>query len=322
MKNGKQVLGWMVLIVGLCQAAAWAQAGPALILKPWRGEQYTETKVTSMIFASSETETVNGDFDLRLYEGAGRARFDNTTDHGLAIGFDLIYMDIDSNDPRLPDQLSQQRLGAGLRLGEWEDWVFDIVAGVGFAGDSPYGDGDAWYGHATGVATYKVDEKTSWVVMLNYDGNRAIFPDIPLPAVAYRVQHSETLVYQIGLPVSTLYWRPYDPLVINATFAPPYNINLQVFFFVSREWRLFAAFKNEFNAFHVDGSYENDRLFFQQRRAEGGIKWVPCNHIDFEVAGGFAFDQEFSTGYHALDTNDEFEVDDTPYIRAAVKVKF
>ncbi len=316
----------IVLLIGGLGSSVLAQAGPGLVMRPWRmerdpGTHLFEGRFDATIFGAGETEN-DADFDLNIYEGRGRVRFDPDSQHGLAIGVDVLVMDIDSPDPRIPDDLTDQRLAAGGRIGSWEGWTFDLVAGVGFAGDAPYSDGDAWYGHATAIGTYKVDEKRSWLVMLNYDGNRAVFPDIPLPAVAYRVVESDRLVYTLGLPFSTLFWRPAAPLFINVTVAPPLKLDIKAQFALAREWRLFASFENRFDSFHLDAARDNDRVFFEQRRIEGGVKWIPNKRIDFEVAGGFAFDQEFSHGFHALDTTAETEVDDMPYVRAAVKVKF
>jgi len=38
-----------------------------------------------------------------------------------------------------------------------------------------------------------------------------------------------------------------------------------------------------------------DRLFFQQRRVEIGVQYSPYPMLEFRLAGGYAWDQEFST---------------------------
>ena len=61
---------------------------------------------------------------------------------------------------------------------------------------------------------------------------------------------------------------------------------------------------------------------FQQRRAEVGLRWEPRKDFLFSVAGGYAFGQEFSTGFDARDTDLVADVSDEPYLRFGVDIRF
>jgi hypothetical protein len=313
----------IVLLIGSVTGSVLAQSGPALILKPWQPEALVETYFTASIFGEADTD--NGfDLDLNIYEGQARGRFnaDAEDPYRIAVGIDVLFMDIDTSDPTVPDQLTEQRIGVGGRIGEWEGWTFDIVAGVGFAGDDPYADDNAWFGHGTLVATLAVDERTSWVLALNYNGNRSFLPDVPLPSVSYRVIQSKELIYVLGFPISQLIWRPDDQWTIDVSYFVPFDFKADVKYRVIEELELFGTFTSRVESFHIDGARDNDRIFFRQRRAEGGLRWIPCTWFDAEIAGGFAFDQEFSHGWNAIDSTAETEVDDTPYLRAGVNLRF
>jgi hypothetical protein len=310
-----------VLLIGGLTASALAQAGPALVLTPWTPEQLLETQTRVYLFGDSDTDA-GADFDLAVYSGSARARFDKHNPHGPAVGVDVIFMDIDTPDMRLPDQLTDQRLGAGLRLGEWGGWAIDAVGGVGFAGDSPYDDDHAWYAHGSIIGSYTVDDSRSWIVSVNYDGNRAVFPDLPLPAVAYRVQASDELSYTLGLPTSGIVWTPTEQWRIGLSYLVPFDFAANVNFALTEDFHLFGTLDSHTHAFHIDGARDHDRVFFQQRRGEGGLRWVPCAWFEIELAGGYAFDQEFTRGWHVLDDADEIEIDPMPYLRGGLTVKF
>ena len=75
--------------------------------------------------------------------------------------------------------------------------------------------------------------------------------------------------------------------------------------------------------FFVDGLPENyDRLFFQQRRAEVGVRWEPRKDFNFSLAVGYAFGQEFSTGFDFRQTDEFTDVSDEPYVRVGFDIRF
>jgi hypothetical protein len=262
---------------------------------------------------------------LTWYEGAGRVNLATLHEPGAAAGFKLHYLDFDADGAAgsvVPDELTHQSLGAGAWLGEWTGWQIGVTAGAGYAGNEPYEDGDAWYAHANLVARHQVDDNSHWFVTLNYDQSRTIFPDVPLPGVGYQRRVSDRLIYTLGLPFSTVFWRPTEALFINASYLPPFDGQVKVTYAISRQVRLFGGYESNLLAFHTEPQRKNDRTFFEQRRVEGGVKWLPCDYAEFVLAGGLAFDQQLSRGFDARDLNDEIELDDEPYIRGGITVRF
>ncbi|MFA7236356.1 MAG: hypothetical protein WC058_05785 [Phycisphaeraceae bacterium] len=312
----------VVVVMGLLiGSTARAQTDATLWVTPWLENSHADVSGQAMIFNQGHTDA-NGKFGLGIYQSQGRARIDPANADSPVFGYDVTYLDIDSNDPRLPERLTNQRLAAGAHLGELDKWNFALVGGIGFASSNAYHDGQAWYGFGTLIATYDDSPTTSWTVALNYDGNRSVLPDIPLPGVAWTNRTNPKLTYSLGIPSSWVFWKPCEQFTLAANYAIPYTVNLTATVPIVKEVRLYAGFYNSLQAFHPDDSRGGDRIFFQQRRAEAGVTWVPCENFDLTVAGGWAFDQHFSRGYQTLNPHDQFDVSDEPYLRVKLNFTF
>jgi hypothetical protein len=321
---------FIVALVGLCTltAAASAQSGPALLVAPWDAEQSVRLSFDALLFGDADVEDTRADLELTWYEAQGGMRFASPRGQaetprvgapGMYVGFDVDYLDLDGG---MSGELTDQSIGVGTWFGQpINDWQLGVVAGVGYAGENPYAVDEAWYGHATLIARKQVGDDAAWMIMLNYDGNRSIFPDIPLPAIAYQKTVSDRLVYTLGLPRSGVFWRPTDRFFLNANYTVPFTVDAKATYAVTQQVHVYGAFYNRFEAFAIEGM-DDDRLFFSQRRLEGGLEWRVNDNFDLLVAGGYAFGQEFSTGWHAIDTDNQIEVDDTPYLRAGVSIQW
>jgi hypothetical protein len=207
-------------------------------------------------------------------------------------------------------------------LGRCDDWEVGAVVGFGYAGNSPFGDASAWYAKADLIVSTKFDENSGLQIILDYNGNRTIFPDLPLPAVAYWRKSSDQLSYSVGLPYSSITWKPLDTLTIHADYAVPFTIDATVTWQVLEQLAIFGGFHNRYDAFFIDGLDKERRHFFRQRSVEAGVRWSPCRNIDLSLAGGYAFDQEIEVGFDARDTDSVVEFSDEPFVRIAAEMRF
>jgi hypothetical protein len=319
--SGMKHLLTIVSISLLAATVASAQTGSALVIQPWYPDMLVEAGGSVTVFDDGQSEQ-GFDVDLIMVESAGRARLPEDADLRLSFGYDLTYIDIDGNDPRLPGQLTDQSVGFGLRVGEYEGWTIDVTGGVGFAGDSAYDDSDAWYGMASVVGTTQIDDRSTLQIAIDWDGNRAAFPDVPLPAIIFTRVENEQFTWSAGVPFSMVVWKPTEQLIITGRYVLPFNGSVKVEYFIIKELSLFGSFDTHTGRFHIDDSRDNDHLMFRQRRLEGGLTWKACANFEATVAGGWAFDQEFSRGWHAIDDTDEFELDDEPYFRIGITGRF
>ena len=304
-------------------SAALAQTGPTLLFKPWESDSRVEVSAQATLFGSGETNSGAGDdVDLQAYQSQGRYRLNEEKASPFAIGYQLYYLNIDTSDAALPERLVDQQIAIGAELFQCDGWAVSLIAGLGYASSLPFGDGDATYARGDIVATKKLDEQSTLQLGLNYDGNRAFLPDVPLPGIAYSRRVSETFSFTIGLPFSSIYWVPADRWYLRASLSPSLNMELELGYEIVQSVTLFAGFRNEYRAFHVNDDDENRRVFFEQKMVEAGVRWKPCATCEIFLVGGFAFDQEFSRGWDSRDTDEVRELSDEPFVRVGGRIRF
>lgn len=302
------------------------------LLAPWPQDARVQPAAQGAWQFDSETDNDDADFQLSIYEAYGRARLGpGTIEEGSpAVGFRVKYLDLDSDDPALPPRLVDQAIGVGTGLGEREllgrTWRLGATLGVGYAGNNPFADFDAVYVVANLLARTDLNDKTELRVGLNFDGNRAIFPDLPLPTVVLTRRESERFSWNVGFPFLGFIWKPDDKLTIRGRYLFPDDGELLAEYALSDHWTLFGGYDSTIDAFRIDGD-DHDRLFFRQRRVEAGVRWSPLADerrasLALELAGGYAFDQRFETGWDVRDLDDVAEVDAAPFVRASLMVLF
>ncbi len=317
--------GWGIvgLTFGLGSAVpALAQVGSALIAVPWQpGRSVSST--SSFFGLDSQSDGTSFDTDLRRASSFGRVRFDNQDETPTSVGWLYDHIDLDTRDPRLPERLITGAAAVGFNLGDIvPEWRINASVGVGVSGNSPFGDEDAWYGLGSIVASKRLDQTSALTLVLDYDGSRAIFPDLPLPGFQYTYFGSRTLRYSLGLPFSTLFWQPDDRWTIDLQYAVPLGGRATVSYQLDEQWSAFAGYSATTRGYHLNGDDENRRLFFTQNRLEAGFTLDPADGWSWTFAGGWAFGQEFTRGFDVRNDEHVRDLEDAPYLRLALDVAF
>ena len=314
----------------------FAQTGAPLLLKPFDKGTTAELQAQSMSLASgSNTDADDQDFDLSLYDVSGRFTSAAGSELGkhldgaaLAIGFDFTYLSTDLEDSTtFPDQFVDQSVSIGMTGIKLSEWEISWQVGLGYAGTAPFGDGDAYYGLATLAGTRVLSREPgrfeALTILLDYDGNRSVFPDVPLPGFVYTKQVDEKLTLNLGFPFLGVTWKPIDKLTIDVLYAIPDFTQIRVGYDLTERLALFASLDSRTEAFHSNDLDNNlDRILFSQRRAELGIEYELWSQARFQIAGGYAFAQEFTQGFDARDDDEIFEPSDEPYLRTSLEVKW
>jgi hypothetical protein len=308
---------------------ALAQSGAELMLGPWP-EQADDQDAPQVEldggFRYSWDGSVDGsgaDFELARYTAGGRYRL-NTQRGAPAVGYELTFLDLDTADAALPNRLLDTSAGIGFGLGKWRDWELAATVGGGFAGDTPFSDDDAWYAKANLLANNKLDKNRSIHLGLNFDGNRTIWPDAPLPVFAYHERVDESLRYSAGLPFSSVRWQPADRLTLEASTIVFVSYSAEARYRLAERVSVFAGYDGETTAFHREGDDEHRRLLYSSQQIEAGLR-LDAAEIDnarFVLAGGYAFDREFERGFDVRDTTSVRDVSDEPYVRASFDLAF
>jgi hypothetical protein len=303
-----------VLVCVTFVAPALAQTGPALLLKPLLSEdQNLEARGDALFLSSARADEV--DFDMSVVEVSGRFR-ERRERLIPRIGWDVTYYSLRSDVPTLDQNLLDTSVAVGVEIGEFYDFRAGLTVGVGYAGNAPFGESDAYYSKATLVLGRKLDRRTDLALVVDYDGNRSVFPDLPLPGIVYRHEFDPKLSYVIGVPLSSVTWKPDPAWLIELTWNLVDRVDARVEYKLFKEATIFANVERRDEAFTVDGLADNDRLLFEQKRAEIGVRVQPWEHTSFLLAGGYAFGSEFSIGFDQRDSDKLADISDEFYFRA------
>jgi hypothetical protein len=299
--------------------AAWADTGPGLAIRPWFGEERNDLALE--IDAYLDAETKEGfDFRQTRFGFDGRTRI---TDR-VNLGYDFVVYDIQSNDPRIPSQLVRVAAASSFQLGESGEWRFLGLFGLGTASSKPFVDGNSWYLRADLTAILQVNQRSSWIFSLYYDGNRAILPEIPFPSVVYQGALSRTFRFQVGLPFLGLQWQPGPKWEISAQFLiVALDGEARVAYAVAPKVKLYAAYDTTTEVYFVEGSSDRERIFYRQRKAELGVELEASRSARLRLAGGYGFQRRFWRARDITDDEEErIDLGDAGYIRLAFNWKF
>ncbi|MEQ9461058.1 MAG: hypothetical protein RIG82_08915 [Phycisphaeraceae bacterium] len=323
----------------LMAAPVWGESALPAVLMPYPPEKTVLVDVQSIgVFGSDVERTGTGvglainDIDVRgrlWSEGVGD---EATPDTRAALRLRLHTLTIESSDPVFPEGLMDLFVGGGMthQLDE-SDWSVSWALGVGYAGQVRDNDGDlsfdgedGWYGSAGVAATHQVDERTSYTVLLDWNGNRSVFPDIPLPGFIYtqRLDVETPLIVSFGFPYAAVSWQPMDRLTVEGTWFFPESVEAMVTYEVHERFDVYVSLTGQAEAYATKALPEDRRMFFEQDRAELGFSWKANPDIELGAAVGYAFNQEFSTGFDRRDDTTLRKLDDAPYLGLHARFAF
>ena len=309
--------------------SANAQTGPGLLLEPFPKDQFIDTRDGYTLLDAGHAKESGESARLTFYESTGRVRLIPGNLISPRVGWDLEFIDVDLGPGPLrdaiPGQLTDHAVGIAFPVAQVNDWIFGASLGVGYAGSDPWADGCGWYGKATVVAFRQFSNSDAIVFALDWDGNRTFLPDTPLPGVAYTRRVSESLTYILGLPLTSVTWKPVPNVTLEAGYLPIEAFHAAAGWEFVPHWTLFGSLDYHDSAFQLDQLGGNDRLMFQQRRAEAGVRWGPRaarERFALTAAVGYAWGQEFSVGFDSRKSDEVTDLSDEPYVRFGIEFKF
>lgn len=276
------------------------------------------------------------------------------------IGFATHYEALHSSDPVLPDELFDGSVAFGMGVLSAAGWVGGISFGVGHAGADFESDGNALYLQGNAVLGKTFGNGDVFGLVLDYDGNRSFLPDWPLPGFQVRKRLDRPpsprsngqgpssragpdnlaadplapdpeadpprLVLALGVPFTEVEWRPIDDLLLEVAFSIPDSFSARVDWTILGDRQvsgvgLYASLQRTTESFHWNQLPGSDRLFHRMSFVEAGLNWRIHDRLELVVAGGYAFNQEFETGWDTRDTVEVAEIDDAPYARAQARIR-
>lgn len=316
--NAIQYLAAMAL-----PAAALAQTGPDLLLKPWQPGERVELAAYGTFLGDGSTDNADADLTISIFDSFGRAKLPVESRAEPRVGYNVTYLDLDGDDPALPAQLVDTSFGFGMGVASIDGWLAGLTVGFGYAGAGAFDDGNAWYAESTFAVGKELDETQSLGFVLNYDGNRPFMPDVPLPGFQYVKKLPDRITAAIGFPFTYIQWEPTAQSMVKLTYIIPFDFAFEAEYRPLPELGLFASYSMRTEAFHSDALPNSiDRLLYEQRRVEAGARWRPTGGVAIVLAGGYAFGQQFDSGFDVRDTDEVAELSDEPYLRAGLELGF
>ena len=318
-KITRAVIVFGVLALG---RIAVGQTSANLLAKPWEADQTLEDQTDGFILNSGHTKETNHSFQFSGIESYGRVRLFPGNEASPRFGYDVVEYNSHTTQPGFPHQLIDASIAGGTFLSKSNGWVTGITLGVGYAGDTPFARSSALYGRADFVIAKIFSDTDALGIGLDYDGNRTFLPDIPLPGFGYSHQFDPKLIMVFGLPTTSITWRPIEHLRIHADYLLLADGNVDIGYEFIPHLSAYAAFISRRDAFHADGLPKNHRLLFLQRRAELGLRFAPTEHMTFNIGVGYAFQNEFGSGFDVRTTHRVLHFSDEPYIGAGLNLRF
>lgn len=322
-----------VALIAACllpAAPASAQTGSELLLKPFPKELRYDNQ-TDLSFAENAhaKQLPASDFQLSTYETEGRVRLNPGDVASPRIGYALKYLDLDTNVPGLPERLVDMSVGFATPVAKFDPWVIAVQGSFGYAGDSFFGDGNAYYWRGSLVGINQISDTDALIVGIDFDRNRTYKPDVPLPGFAYVKRIQSNLLLTAGVPVTSVEWEPIEHLRVELSYLLVDNFSARVGYEVAKGAEVYGSVGQRSEGFFLDGLGAGDsRLLFQQKRAEVGIAYrlkdAGVGDRDVEVNGaiGYAWDGEFSTGFDQSNSRLLADISDSPYVRFGVQLRF
>jgi hypothetical protein len=309
------------VVVAMASTAARAQSGAALLLKPWATDQAVET-TTDAYFLNAEHSAGGDSLQLSDYESTGRLRLQPGNLVSPRIGYNFTFLNSSSRSGVIPRNLTDLSIGVGTAIGQYHGWVAGVTLGVGYAGESAFSRDSGWYGKATFDLGKPINDHDTLAMLIDYDGNRPYFPEIPLPGFAYRHKIDDHILLVAGLPYSSLEWTPTSKLKIEASYRIVSQVTARVGYRVLERLLVYGSYKYVQDAFHVQGLGSDQRLLFSDERLEGGFEYSLADQLMIRLAGGYAFDNRFASGFDFDHTHHVLSFSDGPYFHAAFELRF
>jgi hypothetical protein len=342
--------GWKALFFALLLAAAMprmtlAQTGPDLLIKPWPREQIVEAEAQADFYNQTNTNNRANDgsgtrakVGLSEEDSDGRLRLfprDENVRADPRLGYNLTYLQLNTNDPHLPKHLTDDSIALGTGIADISGWEAGITVGVGYAGAGAFNDGNALYGQFDLLVGHDISKTSKIGVVLDYNGNRSFLPDVPLPGVVYTQTIDPTLLLAVGFPLATVTWTPDKAYTLDRQFTLDATYTIPDSFEVKADYAVidstgaagkiaaFASFTNRLLPFHDnDEAVGRYRVFFEQNRAEVGVRWTPKPIVSLVVAGGYAFDQRFHYGWDSTNYSEIAKLGDALYTRVGLEFRY
>jgi hypothetical protein len=202
------------------------------------------------------------------------------------------------------------------------DWFVGARIGAGYAGDHPFANSDAWYGLASVSAGRRFSNDDKLLLWLEYDGNRTLFPGVPIPQFAYAGSINPQTDYVIGIPESSIEFRPDPNLTLSLKYDALFSFDADAEWKLTEQFSAVLEYTSQEHAFHSSELSGSKRVFYDEQRADIGLRWRASKSLSAGLVAGYGFGRKISTGYDDRDRSTAESLSDGWFFRAEVSLEF
>ena len=176
------------------------------------------------------------------------------------------------------------------------------------------------------TATYgfkKSNEKSQWLLLLNYSNNRTFLNNIPLPSVGYLYRPSDKFTVFAGLPFISLTWVDF-PNYIHSISISPASLKLDFSWGILGPIRFYSLFNYQAQSYlHLNRSEDELRLLFVEKRVGVGLRAPVSRAVSFDFGLGYSFDRYLFEGEGVYSKiGDKLYLDEDMYCLVKASVSF
>jgi hypothetical protein len=263
----------------------------------------------------------NNNTQVQWSDNWGAVRLDNTDQDSPFVAYRFLVGQMNTDTPLIRSTMDDVELGVGLHVGTLAGWKISTILGVGYDSTQPFVNEKGIFGIGDITAVHTIDAQNSFLLAVDYNGNNAFLPDVPLPGFAF-LHHSQQMDFTVGYPDCKIEYRPIDKVKILAAYSVPYTARITAEYLPWEHFGFYGSAGNTMQGVVLAKQDSIDRQFFQMRRAELGLRVIFTPYVNAGVGIGYAFDQGFSEGYDIRSLRSIAHISNEPYLSIVLHGKF
>lgn len=292
----------------LAAAPGWAQQDPSR----WQdmfSEHPSEYRARAGLRSLAEEQVKDQNADFALFEesfsGSGLIWKDDVEDVRLSAdvrhdGIRTTAILPDTGTP-FPDELWSVSVGATYRYLFESGLVLGGSLSIGSASDEPFHSTREIVESVVGFAKLPSGERNAWLFGLAYSNNREYANSVPIPIVEYFFNSSWDFHAVVGFPLEYLDWHATEDLSFQLNYTLIHNIHALATYRVADPLRVYVGFDWTTEEYLlVDRPDPNDRFFYDEKRAKGGIRLEFGEGWSFDLSAGYAFGRKYGESDQGL----------------------
>ena len=316
-KQSKFFAAWCALTLALTILAGQAQAEDPIsrLFSPTVGQLKTSIAYEGFYHPTQDLDKQNADMSIFTQELSFITPLsqDNKSEWGIGAWARNKNIQTEAVMPYsgkdFPETLWDLGLGIHHKRKISSRWIAGGFVGVGSASDEPFHKSDATAVRAAGMASLRTSPSQAWNFYVFYSSLAAFWGGIPVPGVSWLYTPSKNLRLNLGVPALSIYYRPLEKLSFLVSYAYPTETYVKIGYDLTKETTVFTSFAWTHNGyFRSDRKYDDDRLFFFEKRALLGITSRFSKSLKLEAAGGWSFDRLIFEGEN-YDDRDQNRID-------------